>query len=266
MAEVEYYEVREAIKEILSQKEHDDGSLGPLFVRLAWHASGTYNKHDKTGGSNGSTMRFEKEANDPSNNGLGAARKYLEPIKQKFPEISYADLWTLAGVVSIKALGGPEVPWKSGRKDATEESLVPENGLLPDATQGANHVENVFDRMGFSNREIVALLGAHSLGRCHAKLSGFEGKWTYHPTQFSNMFYKHLLQSKWEPKQIDTQTQYEAKGLMMLPSDMALLDDRFKQYVEEFAKSKDVFFIAFAAAFGRLLGLGFESENKGSSY
>jgi len=260
MAEVEYYEVREAIKEILPNKEHDDGSLGPIFVRLAWHASGTYNKHTKTGGSNGATMRFDKEAKDPANSGLDIARKHLEPIKQKFPEISYADLWTLAGVVAIKAMGGPDVEWQSGRQDTADESSVPENGLLPDATQGPDHVESVFDRMGFNDREIVALLGAHSLGRCHTNRSGFEGKWTHTPTVFTNRFYTHLLEPKWNPKTLGNGlTQYDdGKKLMMLPSDMALLDDRFKPYVVEFSKSKDAFFIAFAQAFGRLLRLGFK--------
>lgn len=68
----------------------------PMAVRLAWHASGTYSKEDKTGGSNGATMRFEPESADGANAGLDIERSILEPVKREFPELSYADIWTLA--------------------------------------------------------------------------------------------------------------------------------------------------------------------------
>ncbi len=58
-----------------------------------WHSSGTYDKASATGGSNGAGMRFEAEASDPENAGLAAGRAFLEPIKRKFPAISYSDLW-----------------------------------------------------------------------------------------------------------------------------------------------------------------------------
>lgn len=76
------------------------------------------------------------EANDPANAGLEYARKFLEPVKQRFPWISYGDLWTLAGVEAVKAMGGPDVPWQGGRLDHTDDSNVPPNGRLPDAAQG----------------------------------------------------------------------------------------------------------------------------------
>jgi len=261
MAQVDYDKVREAI-ENLSLKTGRESALGPLLVRLAWHASGTFDKNTNTGGSNGATMRCPKEANDEANKGLERARLALEPIKQRFPGLSYADLWTLAGVVAIKVMGGPEVPWESGRKDIdiqTQESLVPENGRLPDAEKGADHIESVFSRMGFSDRETVALIGAHALGHCHTDSSGYHGKWTHTPTTFSTKFFEHLLESNWQEKTLPNgKIQYEARGLMMLPADMALLDDRYRGYVEEFAASEEVFFKDFAAAFGRLLGLGFD--------
>ena len=78
-------------------------------------------------------MRYKPESTDGANAGLEHARKFLEPIKQKFPAISYADLWTLAGVVAIEAMNGPIVPWKAGRKDVTAEvapKVVPPNGRL----------------------------------------------------------------------------------------------------------------------------------------
>jgi len=80
------------------------------LYRLGWHASGTYCVHTKTGGSNGATMRFDPEASWGANAGLKGAREFLEPIKSKYPGLSYADLWTLASVVAIEEMGGPVIP------------------------------------------------------------------------------------------------------------------------------------------------------------
>ena len=74
------------------------------MLRLAWHASGTYNKDDKTGGSNKATMRFHPESQHGGNAGLGVARQKLEKIRQKYPDLSYGDLWTLAGVCAIQQM------------------------------------------------------------------------------------------------------------------------------------------------------------------
>merc|ERR1719492_100098 len=71
--------LREAIRSIMDSDDWDDGSLGPILVRLAWHASGTYCKETKTGGSNGATMRFQYEMNDDANAGLKAAQDFLKP-------------------------------------------------------------------------------------------------------------------------------------------------------------------------------------------
>lgn len=76
-----------AIEDLLDNSE-DDG-LGPTLVRLAWHASGTYDKESHTGGSDGATMRFEPESAHGANAGLHIARNALEPVKKQFPHISY---------------------------------------------------------------------------------------------------------------------------------------------------------------------------------
>lgn len=76
-----------AIEDLLDNSE-DDG-LGPTLVRLAWHASGTYDKESHSGGSDGATMRFEPESNHGANGGLHIAREALEPVKKLFPQISY---------------------------------------------------------------------------------------------------------------------------------------------------------------------------------
>lgn len=66
-------------------KRTDGSGIGPTLVRLAWHASGTYQKSDNSGGSNGATMRFNPESNWGANAGLTIARRLLEPIKSKYP-------------------------------------------------------------------------------------------------------------------------------------------------------------------------------------
>jgi hypothetical protein len=70
----DYDAVRNAIKQILNKPDYDDGSIGPVLVRLAWHAAGTFDKKTRTGGSNGATMRFKPESTDGANAGLEHAR------------------------------------------------------------------------------------------------------------------------------------------------------------------------------------------------
>lgn len=106
-----YKQVREDIAKDFPNENYDDGSFAPVVqvyiyhfyiiflilvrsLRLAWHASGTYDKNHKDGGSDGATMRYKAEAEDPANAGLEHARTFLEPIKAKHPWITYADLWT----------------------------------------------------------------------------------------------------------------------------------------------------------------------------
>lgn len=188
---------------------------------------GSYDKETGTGGSNGATMRFAPEGDHGANAGLKAARDFLEPVKgtacsldrsilchgalppsiaiqaddatEKFPWISYSDLWTLAGVCAIQEMQGPSIPWRPGRKDR-DVSLCTPDGRLPDASKEQNHLRAIFGRMGFDDREIVALSGAHALGRCHTDRSGFEGPWTFSPTVVSNDYYRLLLESKWDYK------------------------------------------------------------------
>lgn len=250
--------IRSEIIKLLDNKAWDDGSLGPILVRLAWHSAGTYSKGDGVGGPNGATMRFHPESNDPANKGLNIARAFLEPIKSKYPELSYADLYTFGGVVAIEAMKGPTIPWRSGRTDAPRP--IPPNGRLPDASQGGDHLRSVFYRMGFNDREIVALSGAHCLGRCHVERSGYDGPWTYTPTKFTNAYFSLLVNVQWKKRVWEGPEQYqdEAGDLMMLPSDIALIKDSvFAPIVKEYAADRDLFFKDFAAVFSKLLELGF---------
>ena len=215
-------------------------------------------------------MRFKPEASFGANAGLGVARSALESVKEKYPEISYADLYCLSGVTAIENAGGPDIPFQLGREDAVDGTTSPSDGRLPDADKGGRdktvaHVREVFYRMGFDDREIVALLGAHALGRCHTDRSGYWGPWTFAENTMSNEYFRLLVEERWSPKASHNgkpwtgPDQYEdATGkLMMLPSDIALIQDpEFKKYVELYAKDEDVFFKDFASAFSKLLANG----------
>ncbi|TKY86082.1 hypothetical protein EX895_004907 [Sporisorium graminicola] len=264
-SKADYQAVYNAIAEELeSNPEYDDGSYGPVLVRLAWHASGTYDKHSNTGGSNGATMRFAPESEHGANAGLGVARDFMEKIHKKFPWITYSDLWTLGGVTAIQEMGGPKIPWRPGRKDATADKCTPD-GRLPDGDKGQDHLRYIFYKMGFNDQEIVALSGAHALGRCHADRSGFDGPWTFAPTSFTNEYFNLLMNEKWNLRKWNGPPQFEdksTKSLMMLMTDMALVQDpSFKKHVQRYAKSEDEFFNDFRGAFAKLLELGVPAEN-----
>jgi cytochrome c peroxidase len=192
-------------------------------------------------------------------------------VKAKHPGISYADLYTLAGVVAIQAMGGPAIPWRAGRTDAADGKASPPDGRLPDATKKAAHLRDIFGRMGFNDKEIVALSGAHSLGRCHADRSGFVGPWTRAPTTFSNEYFRLLQEETWVPEASKAKggpswfVNKSDRAIMMLPSDLALTEDAtFKKHVAEYAKDSAGFSKDFAAAFSRLLELGvpFPADSK----
>jgi catalase (peroxidase I) len=256
---VDYAAVRKDIEALLDDPKYDDGSYGPVFIRLAWHAAGTYDKTSKSGGSNGATMRFHPESAHGANAGLAIARDRLEKVKAKYPGLSYADLWTLAGCVAIESMGGPKIAWRPGRSDTAGPASAVPDGRLPDAAQGQDHIRNVFYRMGFNDQEIVALIGAHAVGRCHKDRSGFDGPWTNSPTAFSNDFYVQLLNAKWNERKWNGPKQYEdeSKKLMMLPGDLAFIQDpAFRKWVEKYAADEALFYADFSKAFKKLIELG----------
>ncbi|XVF59804.1 hypothetical protein PTKIN_Ptkin07bG0305300 [Pterospermum kingtungense] len=221
-------------------------NCAPIMLRLAWHDAGTYDAKTKTGGPNGS-IRHDRELSHSANNGLKKAVELCEQVKARHPEISYADLYQLAGVVAVEVTGGPTIDFVPGRKDSTES---PEEGRLPDAKQGAKHLRDIFYRMGLSDKDIVALSGGHTLGRAHPERSGFEGAWTRDPLKFDNSYFKEL------PKN-------ESSDLLKLPTDKALVyDPKFRRYVELYAKDEDAFFRDYAASHKKLSELGFISPSR----
>ena len=181
-----------------------DTNSAPIMVRLAWHDAGTFDKDvtepwPKPGGATG-TIRFMPEIGHGANAGLSKAIAMLQPIKDKFPKVSYADLFQMASALAIKLVGGPHIEMKYGRVDGTEADTH-QGGNLPDGEPGkdghfggdagtvstrdksaAGHLRKVFHRMGLSDQDIVALSGAHTLGRAHKDRSGLGA----HMTKFTD--------------------------------------------------------------------------------
>ncbi|KAK6114881.1 hypothetical protein DH2020_007150 [Rehmannia glutinosa] len=251
---------REDIKELLKTT-----FCHPILVRLGWHDAGTYNKNieewPQRGGANGS-LRFEIELKHGANAGLVNALKLLQPIKDKYSTVTYADLFQLASATAIEEAGGPKIPMKYGRVDVTGPEQCPEEGRLPDAgpPSPAAHLREVFYRMGLNDKEIVALSGAHTLGRSRPDRSGW-GKpetkytkdgpgapggqsWTVQWLKFDNSYFKDIKEKRDE-------------DLLVLPTDAALFEDpSFKEYAEKYAEDKDAFFKDYAEAHAKLSNLG----------
>ncbi|XP_009123280.2 L-ascorbate peroxidase 2, cytosolic [Brassica rapa] len=250
MVKKSYPEVKEEYKKAVQRCKRKLRGLiaekhcAPIVLRLAWHSAGTYDVKTKTGGPFG-TIRLPQELADDANKGLDIAVRLLEPIKDLFPILSYADFYQLAGVVAVEITGGPEIPFHPGRLDKVEP---PPEGRLPQATKGVDHLREVFGRMGLNDKDIVALSGGHTLGRCHKERSGFEGPWTQNPLIFDNSYFKELLSG-------------EKQGLLQLPTDKALLEDPiFRPLVERYAADEDAFCEDYTKAHLKLSELGFADK------
>ncbi|CAL9227221.1 unnamed protein product [Arabidopsis halleri] len=151
-----------------------------------------FNRKPVDGGPNGS-IRMAEEYTQAANLGLKSAIDICEEVKSNHPKITYADLYQLAGVVDVAFCRGPTIEFIPGRQDSI---VCFREGRLPDAKQGLQHLRDVFYRMGPSDKDTVALSGAHTLGRAHRERSGFDGSCTREPLLFDNSYFLELRQKK----------------------------------------------------------------------
>ena len=184
----------------------DFGHYGPLMIRLAWHAAGTYRSHDGRGGAGAGQQRFAPLNSWPDNGNLDKARRLLWPVKKKYGQaLSWADLFVLVGNVALETMGlqtfgfaggrvdvwepdddvywGPEKVWLDDERYTGDRELeaplaAVQMGLIyvnpegpngnPDPIAAAGDIRETFRRMGMSDEETVALIaGGHTFGKSH---------------------------------------------------------------------------------------------------
>ncbi|MEM0127420.1 MAG: catalase/peroxidase HPI [Thermoplasmatales archaeon] len=202
--------VKKDIAKLLTESQDwwpaDFGNYGPLFIRMAWHAAGTYRIGDGRGGAGSAQQRFPPLNSWPDNILLDRARRLLWPVKQKYGrKISWGDLIILAGNVALESMGlktfgfgggredvyepdesvywGPEGEWLGDRRHSGERDLenplaAVQMGLIyvnpegpngvPDPAAAAKDIRETFSRMGMNDEETVALIaGGHTFGKTH---------------------------------------------------------------------------------------------------
>jgi catalase-peroxidase len=183
----------------------DYGHYGPLFIRMSWHAAGTYRIADGRGGGGAGAQRFAPLNSWPDNASLDKARRLLWPVKQKYGrKISWADLLIFAGNCALESMGfttfgfgfgrediwepeeifwGPEDTWLGDERYSGERELAdpfgavqmgliyvnPEGpGGVADPLAAAGDIRETFARMAMNDEETVALIvGGHTFGKCH---------------------------------------------------------------------------------------------------
>jgi len=207
---IDYEALKKDLNDLMTDSQDwwpaDYGHYGPFFIRMTWHAAGTYRSTDGRGGGGTGAQRFAPLNSWPDNGNLDKARRLLWPIKQKYgKQISWADLLILAGNVAIESMGGETFGFSGGRPDiwapeedihwgAEKEWLANERysgerdlanplgavqmGLIyvnpqgpdgdPDPLASAKDVRETFGRMAMNDEETVALVaGGHTFGKGH---------------------------------------------------------------------------------------------------
>jgi len=209
-AKLDYRALKEDLRALMTQSQDwwpaDFGHYGGLFIRMAWHAAGTYRITDGRGGASLGQQRFPPESSWPDNANLDKARRLLWPIKKKYGRrISWADLMILAGNVALESMGfrtfgfgggradvwepdesvfwGPEEEWLGDRRYSGDRELMNplanvQMGLIyvnpegpngnPDPVAAARDIRESFARMAMNDEETVALIaGGHTFGKTH---------------------------------------------------------------------------------------------------
>ena len=207
---LDYFALKKDLTNLMTDSKDwwpaDYGHYGPFFIRLTWHAAGTYRTWDGRGGGGTGDQRFAPLNSWPDNGNLDKARRLLWPLKQKYgSKISWADLFILAGNVAIESMGGKTFGFSGGREDIWsppediywgQENKWLENkrysgdreletplgavqmGLIyvnpqgpdgnPDPKASARDIRETFARMAMNDEETVALTaGGHTFGKAH---------------------------------------------------------------------------------------------------
>jgi len=204
---------RDIIEVMMTSQEWwpaDYGHYGPLFIRMAWHAAGTYRIADGRGGGGTGNQRFAPLDSWPDNGNLDKARRLLWPIKQKYGrKISWADLLIFAGNCAYESMGfatfgfgfgrrdiwepeedidwGSEATWLGDERHGSAGEIqgpfgADHMGLIyvnpegpngnPDPLAAAAYIRQTFGRMAMNDEETVALIaGGHTFGKCHGAAS-----------------------------------------------------------------------------------------------
>jgi catalase-peroxidase len=209
-ASLDFSALKQDLRALMTASEDwwpaDFGHYGPFFVRMAWHAAGTYRVGDGRGGASRGSQRFSPLNSWPDNGNLDKARRLLWPIKQKYGQkISWADLLVLTGNVALESMGfqtfgygggradiweaeqdiywGRETKWLEDSRYTDDRSLesplgAVQMGLIyvnpegpngkPDPLAAARDIRETFARMAMNDEETVALIaGGHSFGKTH---------------------------------------------------------------------------------------------------
>ena len=208
--DIDYAALKADLNDLMTDSQDwwpaDYGHYGPFFIRMTWHAAGTYRNTDGRGGGGTGAQRFAPLNSWPDNGNLDKARRLLWPIKQKYGQkISWADLLILAGNVAIESMGGKTFGYSGGRPDiwGPEEDIhwgvetgwlennrykgdreldnplaAVQMGLIyvnpqgpdgnPDPLASARDIRETFGRMAMNDEETVALVaGGHTFGKAH---------------------------------------------------------------------------------------------------
>ncbi len=207
--ELDFAALKEDLQRLMTDSQDwwpaDYGHYGPLFIRMAWHAAGTYRVFDGRGGAATGNQRFAPVNSWPDNINLDKARRLLWPIKKKYGDkISWADLLILAGNVALESMGfktfgfsggrvdiwepeedvywGPESEWLGDERHPDGELQKPlaadHMGLIyvnpegpggePNVLKSAQFIRESFKRMAMNDEETVALIvGGHTFGKTH---------------------------------------------------------------------------------------------------
>ena len=207
---LDYFALKKDLTNLMTESQEwwpaDYGHYGPFFIRMTWHAAGTYRTSDGRGGGGTGDQRFAPLNSWPDNGNLDKARRLLWPIKQKYGnKISWADLFILTGNVAIESMGGKTFGFSGGREDIYEPPLdiywgredewldnarytgdrelemplgAVQMGLIyvnpegpdgnPDPLASARDIRETFARMAMNDEETVALTaGGHTFGKAH---------------------------------------------------------------------------------------------------